>query len=76
MTPRLPSDQGDDLRDAAQAVVDVHRRIIAAVTPGNPGWLGTSDEDREHYSALFSRWHATTRTLRDVLANSETVETR
>jgi uncharacterized protein YukE len=60
--------ENERLRDAAQAVVDVHRRIIAAVTPGSPGWLGPSADDRERYNALFSQWHSTTRALRDVLA--------
>ena len=60
--------------EAAQAVGEVHERLINAVTPSHPDFLYTmhgpkgTPEDQEAYEALFSEWHATTRHLRRALA--------
>lgn len=52
------------LLEALHELDEVHARLIAAVTPKHPGWIGAPSEE---YDALFSAWHAATRKCRSFL---------
>lgn len=54
------------LAETGQAVAEAHRAVIEGVTPKHSNWCA---DDREEYDARFSRWHSTTRDLRDALAS-------
>ena len=62
------AERHDTLRNAAQEVADAHNAIIEGVTPKHPNWCAN---DQDEYEARFSRWHATTRALKALLAAAD-----
>lgn len=59
-------------RAAIDKLAEVHRLLIAAVTPGSGSSLGPND--RDEYDALFSEWHAATRACIAALAADQSPE--
>ncbi len=72
MRKDIPETAEPSVSSALRELDRVHARLIAAVTPGHPGWISakgphSTAEDNDRYDALFSAWHSATRRCRALL---------
>jgi hypothetical protein len=58
-----------ELEKAANRVVDAHKRLIFAVTPGHPDFCVDALHSDE-YDGIWTEWHSATRALRDALGRT------